>query len=175
MIVVGALYGSFEFFWHSNTNAVSKSLYSFDGIASNQAAFSKWPKNADQVQNVRVLFGSFRVSILCSNSRISSSSQSSSSLIMQLLPSPQARQEYHQFPMTLVPTLDAATVRVTNIDGQWPSSPQLCSSSGSSVFSSPFAQPADAKTNGLLLPATRCGLTWGPTLHWLIASVAAPC
>src|SRR6266446_1474990 len=54
MIVVGALYGSFEFLWHSNTNAVSKSLYSFDGIASNQAAFSKWPKNADQVQNVRV-------------------------------------------------------------------------------------------------------------------------
>src|SRR4030095_5546613 len=54
MIVVGALYGSFEFLWLSNTNAVSKSPYSFDGIASNQAAFSKWPKNPDQVQNVRV-------------------------------------------------------------------------------------------------------------------------
>jgi hypothetical protein len=29
-------------------------VVSFDGIASNQAAFSKWPKNPDQVQNVRV-------------------------------------------------------------------------------------------------------------------------
>jgi hypothetical protein len=33
---------------------ISKSPYSFDGVAPNQATLSKWPKNLNQVQSIGV-------------------------------------------------------------------------------------------------------------------------